>query len=458
VNTLIKSFFPFLLLGIFTYGACAQHIQATDGDRGTDSEEVAAGTDPLDHSSPLLAASGTVFYVDNSGSPRCANTTSGGSETKPWCTINYAIERMKGGDTLYVKAGTYTERVYINRPAGTASQHTTIQAYPGHKVVIKSTGFSGSGRVKIENTSYITFNGFEITNFNQGLFVENSHDILVQHCYVHDVGQEAIHVKRGSSNITIQNCIIHDTRRYKFNGEGIYIGTSSSDQTSSGVNDNTNNILLKNNTIFNTNDECIELKEGTYGVTIDGNVLSNCLLDPGITSRSWGAIDILEHENHYNANPNHVVKNNIINTTKTAIGLHTGGSVFNNIIYGQTGAYRGISIDNADADTYTRRILHNTIDLPSTRAVVSSGSTVDIRNNIGPSSAGNLAVNAAYFVNASTKDYHVVSGSAPVDTGADLTSLLPFVSGINRDRDHVPRPQGSRWDMGAYEFGGTPTP
>ena len=458
MNILIKSFFTFLLIGIFTYGAYSQNIQDTDGDGFTDGEEVAAGTAPLDQSSQLLPAPGTVFYVDNSGSPRCNNTTSGGSETNPWCTINYAIGRIKSGDMLYVKAGTYTEQVYINRPAGTASKHTTIQAYPGHKVVIRSTGFSGSGRVKIENTSYITFNGFEITNFNQGLFVENSHDILVQNCYVHDVGQEAIHVKRGSSNVTIQNCIIHDTRRYKFNGEGIYIGTSSSDQTSSGVNDNTNNILLKNNTIFNTNDECIELKEGTYSVTIDGNVLSNCLLDSSITSKSWGAIDILEHENHYNSNPNHVVKNNIINTTKTAIGLHTGGSVFNNIIYGQTGSYRGISIDNADSDNYTRRILNNTIDLPSSRAVVSSGSTVDIRNNIGPSSSGNLAVNAAYFVNASTKDYHLVSGSAPVDTGADLTSLLPFVSGINRDRDHVPRPQGSRWDIGAYEFGGTPTP
>ena len=458
MNILIKSLFTFLLIGIFTYGTYSQNIQDTDGDGFTDGEEVAAGTAPLDQSSQLLPAPGTVFYVDNSGSPRCNNTTSGGSETNPWCTINYAIGRIKSSNTLYVKAGTYTERVYINRPAGTASKHTTIQAYPGHKVVIRSTGFSGSGRVKIEDTSYITFNGFEITNFNQGLFVENSRDILVQNCYVHDVGQEAIHVKRGSSNVTIQNCIIHDTRRYKFNGEGIYIGTSSSTQTELGVNDNTNNILIKNNEIFNTNDECIELKEGTYSVTIDGNVLSNCLLDPGITSKNWGAIDILEHENHYNSNPNHVVKNNIINTTKTAIGLHTGGSVFNNIIYGQADSYRGIGIDNTDSHNYTRRILNNTIALPSSRAVVGSGPTDDIRNNIGPSSPGNLAVNAAYFVNASTKDYHLVSGSAPVDTGADLTSLLPFVSGINRDRDNVPRPQGSRWDIGAYEFGGTPTP
>ena len=108
MNLLIKLFFTFLLLGIFIYGASSQHIQDTDADGVTDREEVAAGTALFDQSSHLLSAPGTVFYVDNSGSPRCNDTTSGGSETNPWCTINYAIGRMKGGDTLFVKAGTYT--------------------------------------------------------------------------------------------------------------------------------------------------------------------------------------------------------------------------------------------------------------------------------------------------------------------------------------------------------------
>src|SRR3990170_2098000 len=79
------------------------------------------------------AAAGT-FYVDNSGSPGCSNSPTNGSAANPWCTINYGIGRIASGDRLYVKAGTYNENVYINRPAGTGGAPTIIQVYPGHIV------------------------------------------------------------------------------------------------------------------------------------------------------------------------------------------------------------------------------------------------------------------------------------------------------------------------------------
>jgi hypothetical protein len=64
--------------------------------------------------------------------------------------------------------------VYIAGPSGTPASPTIIRAYPADAVTITGASVS-SGQVTIVNTSHITFDGFIITNFNQGLFVDNSH-------------------------------------------------------------------------------------------------------------------------------------------------------------------------------------------------------------------------------------------------------------------------------------------
>jgi hypothetical protein len=389
------------------------------------------------------------WYVDNSGSPPCSNSSSGGPQSRPWCTINYAVGRAGPGDIVYVKNGTYREDVYIRGKNGGAN-YITFQNYPGHSPVIRGKGVD-SGRNKIVDSSFIRFIGFTITNIQQGIFVESSNNVILQNLKVYNVGQEAIHIKLNSSFVTLQDSVIHDTRKWKFNGEGVYIGTSSSQQPNSPPYDNTHDILVKNNTIYNTGDECIEAKEGTYNVTIDANTMFDCLLDPGITSPSWGGIEVMEHEHHYGSNPNHVIKNNVIRMAKTGIGVHTGATVLNNVIYGQTANFRGISIDNADSDDYLRRIYHNTIDLPSSRAVVSSGGAqVDIRNNIGPSSKHNVAAQDAYFVGKAAGDYRLAPGSAPIDAGVDLMAT------VGEDIDGGSRSNNPPPDLGAYEFGAGP--
>lgn len=48
-------------------------------------------------------------------------------------------------------------------------------------------------------------------------------------------------------------------------------------------------------------------------------------------------------------------------------------------------------------------------------------------------------------------DYHLLSGSAALGLGADLTSL--GITTLNDDKSGVLRPSGSRWNAGAYETG-----
>ena len=379
------------------------------------------------------------YYVDNSGSPACSNSSSYGTEANPWCTITYGIAHINGGDNLYVKAGIYREDVYIAGPAGSVNKDTLIKAYPG--VTIYGSGVD-SGRVMLVNTSHITLDGFAITNFNQGLFVVSASHITVQNCLVYNVGQEGIHIKFDSSYVTVQNCTIHDTRAWQYNGEGIYVGTASS-QTPL---DNTHHITIRNNTIYNTNDECIELKPGTHDSIIEGNTIYNCLTDPGIPQTWWGSIDVnqaVNNNQHWNLNPNHIIRNNIIHNTKTGLRAGTGSLIYNNLIYNINDPYNGIYVNNNAGDNYARKIYHNTVDLPSARAVVVDAGTVDIRNNIGPTATNNFATSDNYYVNKVGANYRLAAGSAPINAGVDLTVIVP--NDLEGNLRILPT------DLGAYE-------
>jgi hypothetical protein len=58
-----------------------------------------------------------------------------GTEERPLRTINAALPRLKPGDTLYLRGGTYFENVYC-AVAGTAQAPITIRSYPGEVATI----------------------------------------------------------------------------------------------------------------------------------------------------------------------------------------------------------------------------------------------------------------------------------------------------------------------------------
>src|SRR5262245_15419200 len=383
-------------------------------------------------------ASAATKYVDNSGSPACSNSTSFGSEAQPWCTITYGLARIAGGDDLYVKQGTYNEELFVNGPAGTAAKNTVIRTYPGHVVTVRGAG--NTGRVRITATSYITFDGFIVTNFNQGIFVDaGSHHITVQNCSVHDVGQEGMHVKEGASFVTIEGCSVYNTMALGgcCNGEGIYVGSS----TTAPADQWTHDITLRNNTVHDTTSEGIEIKPGTYNCVVEGNTLYRTN-----SSDHYAAIEINERNaspQGWTGNPSHIIRNNVMYDNYNGIRLGTGSTAYNNVVWNTAAGYKAILIDNLNGDSFTRYVYHNTL---VDGGVSNAGATVDIRNNIGTTGSFNLAFNAAYFVSAPSRNYHLLSGAAPVNAGANLTSV------VSVDKDGKSRSTGSAPDLGAYEY------
>jgi hypothetical protein len=358
---------------------------------------------------------------------------------------------MASGDTLYVKNGTYNESFTIRGPDGTVSAPTKILNFPGHTPILRGGGI-GSGRMKIADTVYLDFEGFETTNHQHGLYVDDdcgpvfgcpASNINIRRVTAHDVGGECF-AARGNvhdivfEGVTAYNCGLSGSE----NGEGIYVGGAN-------ASDSTHHITIRNSTVHHTKDEGIELKHDSHDIMVEGNLVYEALNPGSSFSNTGGAIETNPSQGAFAGNPNIVIRNNTIrdihlvnNSSGYAIQLDVGATVYNNILYNIGSPYPGIN--SSGSDGFARLIYHNTIDVPSARALTSSGTTPTVSNNIGPSSTNNSTVNSAFFVNYVGHDYHLVSGATVVNAGVDLRATVPV------DKDGVTR--DATPDRGAYEY------
>jgi hypothetical protein len=105
------------------------------------------------------AGSYRTLYVATTG-----NDTSGdGSEARPWQTIRAGISKMLSGETLVVKAGTYSGLInFINGiPSGTALRATRVVAERPMEVRIQSTTPLNYFDTQLQiNGNYINVDGF----------------------------------------------------------------------------------------------------------------------------------------------------------------------------------------------------------------------------------------------------------------------------------------------------------
>ena len=104
---------------------------------------------------------------------------------------------------------------------------------------------------------------------------------------VSDIGHEAVHFRAFSTDNVVQFSDIHDTGldNEKF-GEGVYLGTAVSNwpKYSNGEPDTSDRNRVLYNRIWNTTAESVDVKEGTAGGVVAGNVFDGSGL---VGADSW---------------------------------------------------------------------------------------------------------------------------------------------------------------------------
>jgi len=194
------------------------------------------------------------------------NDAYSGSYSRPWKTIQHAVDNVTAGDTIYVLDGTYNERVVISQ-SGTISAPITLMALPGHSPVIDGAGLTwGSttwgGLVSINRNDNWIFDGLSLINSVAMGFGEaysesatGSFNIIVRNCSTTDTGCSGVFFKTADT-ILIDNVSILRPN-ISLGQEGISL-------------DNVENFEVKNCTVLEPRKEGIDAKNGCRNGSIHG--------------------------------------------------------------------------------------------------------------------------------------------------------------------------------------------
>lgn len=407
-------------------------------------------------------STGTTYYVSVTG-----NDNNAGSSAAPWLTLQKAGDVARAGDTVIVRAGTY--RGFRPRNSGTAQAPVRFVAEVG--VIVNSAGAANSNgdNIWVRNVDYIVIEGFEITNAPRaGVGIQGEPDrnvigTVVRNCHCHHNGrwgiftgyardillednetsfsaaEHGIYVSNSGDRPIVRRNHAHDNvaSGIQLNADPSQQGDDPNDPEGDGIIDGA---LIENNVIHDN---------GAIGgaainlASVRNSLIRNNLLYGNRASGIAGWDD--GFSSAYGTQGNRILGNTIVQPSNGRFAVVLINGSINNTV-----------VDNILLHAGTRGSLE--VDASSQVGLVSDyNAVVNVFSDDttfmtlaqwrqrGFDQHSILSSSAALFVNAAGNDYHLSSTSPARDVGvarADLPS----------DLDGRTRPQGSGFDMGAYEF------
>jgi len=207
-------------------------------------------------------AAGNIYYVAPDG-----NDEGPGTIDLPWRTIQHAADTLVAGDTVYIRAGTYSERV-LPQHSGSPGSEITYAAYPGETATMDGAGIALpddlAGLFEIAGRSYIRVSGLRVVNAgpfanNAAILVSDSDHITIEKCATFHTASSGIGVW-GSQQVIIEGNTV----------EQAGLGGGQECITVAGA----STFQVRNNTVTDCQKEGIDAKDGSSNGLIAGNVVN----------------------------------------------------------------------------------------------------------------------------------------------------------------------------------------
>jgi hypothetical protein len=188
--------------------------------------------------------------------------------------LTAALASAQPGTKIALAPGVY-QGDFAATVSGTSS--APIILCGGRNAILSGLSVTSGYTFYLDHASWWQLAGFTVAGGQKGVVTDGSSDDLIYGLYVHGTGDEAIHLRSFSSHDVVSHNLIRDTGLdVQFYGEGIYVGSAHKNWCRySGCNpDTSDDDTIIDNNIANTTAENIDIKEGTSGGTITGNLLS----------------------------------------------------------------------------------------------------------------------------------------------------------------------------------------
>lgn len=421
----------------------------------------------------------TSYYVDPSGSD-----TNPGTQAAPWRTISKATNSLVAGDVVFIGSGTYPERL-IPLNSGSSGLYITYTIQDGAVAVLDGSTITlpsyDSGIIQIENKSHIKISGLQIHNAgpnlnNCGIYIENSDNIIIE--------------KNTTYNTVSSGIGVWDSTSVIIDGNEVELACNDGEQECITV-AATSGFEVKNNHVHHngpgTNGgEGIDAKDGSSNGQIYGNHVHD-LSRLGIYVDAWDkhTYDIEIYRNRVHGCQNDgitiasemggllerisIVNNIIHENLNNGISITPNGDVaqppmskiyvINNTLYNNGDGSvpnpwgGGIAVDNPNIDTlvirnniFSRNLLFQILLEVSVNGLSVDHNLIDgYRGYDGETKGSSFVEGNPLFLNAANGDFHLGSASPAIDNGSSLQAP-------NEDFDSIQRPQGSGFDIGAFEY------
>ena len=417
------------------------------------------------------------IYVSPSGS-----NSNDGSSGRPFQTLNYALQKVSTGGTIHLSAGTYPDTAATNR-SGTASQPITIVGAGSNVTIITGSfsilndyyilsGVKIQGRYLSTEGSHNVIRDNEFTGGTQGVYLTDnsaarngsagpSFNLITNNTFYMPIGNGMV-VMTGHDNTVSKNMFRNNNGYDALRVWGVnqVISDNIFDRMITGSQANPPH--TNHADIIQTFDSSTHypargiIFERNY-VTDSVSQLGNMEKSANSEMREWTFRNNVFIRSRIQLN-NYLPYVKVYNNTAYAVpaantlGFRFAysdvnesadyGEVYNNIFIGDGGFY-GIN-SNTVGGKADYNIVANLDGSANAKLTVKEAHGID----------GGIVPNDV-FMDISRGDFRLKAGSIAIDRGMNLNS-----TGFSSDYSGASRPQGSAWDIGAYEYvgGGVVTP
>jgi hypothetical protein len=406
-----------------------------------------------------LSAHTAVYYVSTTGNDQ----TGVGTIDKPWRTIGKGLDEMEGGDTLFIRGGSYEEEPIRDRQLKDGinnDRRTVIASYPGERAIFRPNTGSGHGISSSSSRNgplYMTFDGLTIdmalkTNMDSSLanlkLYTASHITLTNMHFINNTNGSHTQIYPRpeigyGGNIHVVSCLFSNVQitarsdgKFPTDLHPMYWSYSPG-------------TIIENNVFTDGHSTALAITSTASDWIVRNNHISN-----------------FKYGIHFRGEDSLLYNNVIVNPTRSGIRARGRRNVYaNNTVYAEPGCGAEYGVEDhysqiTGQDSMDEVFINNIAwGAYSSAALISrSNSGQDRRsywtNNLGISSSfltgsiahGNL-IHPQYdpqFVEAPT-NLRLTAESPARNAGAPVSAMLAL------DYDGFSRALTSAWDIGAFQ-------